>query len=83
MKDKTFRLVPFKMHRAGGGGFLAQYRREFGYELIYEKLKGTEVVETHGTAITGVLYRSLLAQAKKNFKQMAAIIGPEDKGYSP
>lgn len=83
MKNKTFGLSPFKMRRAGGGGFLVSYRKEFGYELLYEKMAGKEITEIHSTAISRKVYLALLAEAKANFKKMAVIIGPEDKGLTP
>ena len=83
MKDKYFGLCPFKMRRAGGGGFLVLYRELFGYELQYVKMKGKEVVELHSTTISRKLYLALQAEAKANFKKMAAIVGPEDKGKTP
>lgn len=83
MKDKIFGMSPFKMRRAGGGGFVVQYRKEFGYELQYQKMQGCEIIEIHSTAISKKLYLALLSEAKANFKKMAAIIGPEDKGKTP
>jgi hypothetical protein len=83
MKNESFGLSPFKMRRAGGGGFTVVYRMDFGYLLQYVKIKGTEITEIHSTAISKELFKALKVEAKANFKKMAAIIGPEDKGMTP
>ncbi|MCK9435056.1 MAG: hypothetical protein M0R32_09635 [Candidatus Cloacimonetes bacterium] len=83
MKNKSFGLSPARMRRACGGGFTVISKKDFGYELQYVKMKGTEITEIHSTSISKKLYKALKTEAKANFKMMAAIIGPEDKGLTP
>ena len=80
--NKLFGLSPFKMRRAGSGGFVIK-KDESGYTLEYQKMEGKTVGDRHATVISEKLYKALKAEAKANFKKMAVIVGPEDRGLTP
>ena len=81
--NDTFGLVPFKMRRGAGGGFILVYREEYGYELQYHTMCGSIVTHKHSTVITKEAYDALRKEAKRNFRMMEVIVGYPDRGLTP